>query len=182
MSRGSHVFNQPIGDWDTGHVTKMSDMFAGAASFNQDLSRWCVGKVPDYARTHFGPNHPAWTLPKPVWDTCPDEVAPKGTFYWRTVEQRRLWTRGLATDNRGVTKVRLSFRDRATGKFLRRDGSLGAYQWWFGKVDTPGVTSTDWRFNAILPPGSYDMRLYVIDQAGNRNPRPLPMRRVDIPS
>ena len=63
-------FNQDISGWDVSSVTDMMSMFYGAAEFNQDLSQWCVTKIktaPDY----FNNNTQKWTLPKPVWGTCP---------------------------------------------------------------------------------------------------------------
>ena len=38
-------FNQPIGDWDVGHVTIMYEMFLGASSFNQPLDIWDVSQA-----------------------------------------------------------------------------------------------------------------------------------------
>ena len=37
--------NQPIGHWDTHHITDMFGMFSGATSFNQDISTWDVSNV-----------------------------------------------------------------------------------------------------------------------------------------
>jgi hypothetical protein len=48
----------------------MNSMFRGAASFNQDLSRWCVTLIPS-TPTWFDAGATSWTLPKPVWGTCP---------------------------------------------------------------------------------------------------------------
>ena len=62
-------FNQSIGDWDVSNVTNMDFMFKDNFEFNQDLSKWCVAKIPtipkDFASTQ-------WYLPKPAWGTCPD--------------------------------------------------------------------------------------------------------------
>jgi hypothetical protein len=63
-------FNQPIGEWDVSKVTNMDYMFSNHPGFNQDLSNWCVVKIP-VAPTSFY-NIFTWLLPKPVWGTCPD--------------------------------------------------------------------------------------------------------------
>ena len=45
-------------------------MFYGAKAFNQDLSQWCVSKIPTKP-SEFDFSTTAWTLPRPVWGTCP---------------------------------------------------------------------------------------------------------------
>lgn len=66
----SYKFNQPIGIWDTSNVEDMGYMFALGADFNQDLSGWCVAKIPT-PPNGFDLGMSLWTLPKPVWGTCP---------------------------------------------------------------------------------------------------------------
>jgi surface protein len=63
-------FNQNIRSWNVSSVTDMTSMFRGATSFNQDLSRWCVTLIPS-TPTLFDTGATSWTLPKPVWGTCP---------------------------------------------------------------------------------------------------------------
>ena len=63
-------FNQDIGNWDTGNVTDMTAMFADAEFFNQDLSGWCVSNIPSMPM-YFDSAAFSWTLPRPVWGTCP---------------------------------------------------------------------------------------------------------------
>ncbi|ROS05557.1 surface protein [Sinobacterium caligoides] len=38
-------FNQPIGDWDTSHVTAMDYLFSGAKTFNQPIGDWDTSHV-----------------------------------------------------------------------------------------------------------------------------------------
>ena len=71
MFEGVGSFNQPLNDWDVSNVTDMYSMFYHARSFNQDLSMWCVSKITS-APYGFNGSTPNWTLPKPVWGTCPN--------------------------------------------------------------------------------------------------------------
>ncbi|HSF52728.1 MAG TPA: BspA family leucine-rich repeat surface protein [Algoriphagus sp.] len=63
------LFNQPIGAWDVSNVNNMDFMFKDNFDFNQDLSSWCVVKIPTMPKDF---TNSAWTFPKPVWGTCPD--------------------------------------------------------------------------------------------------------------
>lgn len=70
MFNGAKKFNQDINNWNTSNVTDMSNMFNGASVFNQDLSQWCVPLITT-APGGFDSQASSWTLPKPVWGTCP---------------------------------------------------------------------------------------------------------------
>ena len=47
MFNGAKSFNQGLSKWDVGQVSNMRNMLNGAESFNQDLSKWSVGQVID---------------------------------------------------------------------------------------------------------------------------------------
>jgi surface protein len=64
------AFNQNISGWDVSNVTNMNTMFGEARAFNQDLSGWCVTNIPSQP-AGFLDGAIAWSLPKPVWGTCP---------------------------------------------------------------------------------------------------------------
>ena len=84
MFSGCYYFNQPIGTWDVGNVyggyDGMGYMFAGATTFNQDLSCWCVSQFNsepyafrEGAAAFEPPNWPQWgDCPDP--SSCPDPI------------------------------------------------------------------------------------------------------------
>ena len=63
-------FNQDISSWDVSKVIDMYTMFSGASAFDQDLSQWCVSEIASLPY-EFDLNAINWTLPRPVWGTCP---------------------------------------------------------------------------------------------------------------
>jgi len=70
MFRNAVAFNGNINNWDVSNVTNMSYMFFYAQSFNKDLSGWCVTNIATEP-TSFDTGATSWTLPKPIWGTCP---------------------------------------------------------------------------------------------------------------
>lgn len=68
-------FNRDISGWDVSNVTNMESMFWQASRFNQDLSKWCVTNI-STEPSSFSDFAYAWTLPKPVWGTCPVAYPP----------------------------------------------------------------------------------------------------------
>ena len=73
MFQQTDTFNQNIGLWDTSSVTNMDSMFTETDSFNQDLSLWCVVNIPT-GPPSFDFEAAAWTLPRPIWGTCPQQT------------------------------------------------------------------------------------------------------------
>ena len=70
MFLDARKFNSDISSWDVSSVSDMNSMFGNTFSFNQDLSGWCVTNIPTIP-DYFDSGTSAWTLPKPVWGTCP---------------------------------------------------------------------------------------------------------------
>lgn len=65
------MFNRNVTSWNVSNVVDMTDMFIGAKAFNQNLSQWCVSKIPTKPVGFDNETTFSWTLPKPVWGTCP---------------------------------------------------------------------------------------------------------------
>jgi surface protein len=70
MFSNSSSFNQDISGWNVSNVTDMAGMFYNASLFNQDLSGWCVALIPSEPSS-FDRDAANWTLPRPIWGTCP---------------------------------------------------------------------------------------------------------------
>ena len=60
----------PLATTCTSGTTDMSSMFLGALSFNEDIGGWCVSNIPGQPQA-FAVGASSWTLPYPVWGTCP---------------------------------------------------------------------------------------------------------------
>ncbi|MFT4303151.1 MAG: BspA family leucine-rich repeat surface protein [Candidatus Woesearchaeota archaeon] len=77
MFMGSQ-FNGDISNWNVSSVNDMHSMFYSAEYFNQDLSGWCVEKIGSKP-TGFDDGASNWSLPRPVWGSCPNR-----NFYLHT--------------------------------------------------------------------------------------------------
>lgn len=70
MFQDNNVFNQDISAWNTAKVTDMYRFLYRTYAFNQDLSQWCVPLI-TLEPSQFARDVVLWTLPKPVWGSCP---------------------------------------------------------------------------------------------------------------
>lgn len=119
MFRAATFFNQDISGWNVGNVAIIKYMFQSAKLFNQDLSNWCVHGAQDpNSYSGFDLETNSWTLPKPVWGTCPRGETPK---------PRSPNFKFVATDNTGWTgyskeKLNIQFYGSNGRWKLIRDG------------------------------------------------------------
>lgn len=70
MFRRTTAFDQDISNWNVSNVEDLEWLFYNASAFNQDLSNWCVSKFTE-SPDGFDTNANNWSLPRPVWGTCP---------------------------------------------------------------------------------------------------------------
>lgn len=106
---------------------------------------------------------------------APDTQAPDSAIATptanSTVPAGTVTTTGTATDNVGVTQVRVAIRDRATQQWLQANGTWGsAYAYRLATLGTPGGTSTNWSYSLSLPTGSFAVDVRALDAAGNLDP------------
>lgn len=105
---------------------------------------------------------------------------PPGGAFTGASGSGRLKVNGWAHDDIAVTKVAVAIRNRATGRWLRLNGSWGAYQRHPVELTAPGARRTGWWLQKRLRPGRYGVSLVVRDGAGHRNPAPRPWRSVTV--
>ena len=74
---------------------------------------------------------------------------------------------GSATDNVGVTAVRLALQDRDTRLWLQPDGSFGGFAFVSSDVASPGDPTISWSLPVDLAPGTYRVTAVAVDGAGN---------------
>jgi len=75
---------------------------------------------------------------------------------------------GTATDNVGVTAVRIKLKDRNSGQWLQSDGSFGTtIVLHDATVSSPGATSVTWSIEFVLPAGRFNPTAEAFDAAGN---------------
>ncbi len=66
MFHGAASFNQSLNEWDVSKVWNMSSMFNGATVFNQPLDQWNVGRVTQldkiFTQSAFNQSLDTWQL------------------------------------------------------------------------------------------------------------------------
>ncbi len=103
------------------------------------------------------------------------DVAPNGLVdvtTTTTLTERHIDVTGTATDDFGVSEVRVAVFENDTDRYLRADGTLGAS---FGTLNatlgTPGGTSTTWSLSRDLPiNGNYSITAYAVDTSSQLDP------------
>jgi len=81
---------------------------------------------------------------------------------------------GTATDDRGVTSVRVAIRDTVAKRWLQADGSwTTVYAFRLATLSPPGAASTSWSISVNLPTaGEYAVDARASDAGGNFDESP----------
>jgi PKD repeat protein len=104
-------------------------------------------------------------------DAYPDgTITPAGTQ--PPLTSLHLDLAGAASDDKGVSAVRVTLRDADSGRYVQPTGELSAA---YALLDTtlvsPGATSTQWTFSVDLPAqGDYAVTAFAFDTAGQQDP------------
>ncbi|MCP3856164.1 MAG: hypothetical protein GY698_15730 [Actinomycetia bacterium] len=88
---------------------------------------------------------------------------------------------GSASDDTTIDRVTLEVRDKATGNWVRSDGTLGLWDRLDATLASPGAASTDWSYALPVDLGSGDWQVWARawDLAGN-NTDPAPFMVFEI--
>ncbi|WP_214103530.1 Ig-like domain-containing protein [Acrocarpospora catenulata] len=182
---GTQQWWHPNGTWDANYEALQATPFAGSGTFTWTF-RWTPqedgqytfavkvrdgsGATRDISRTFFADG----AVPATTVTTTRRAFPGGGPVKWE----------GVADDARGVASVAVALLDRATGKWLRTDGTWGAYQRRTVTLTGPRdggkalvangqqlFTRTGWTWAWTPPgPGSYQAEFTAIDAAGQEDP------------
>lgn len=99
-------------------------------------------------------------------DTTPPTVTPTTPAANASVPLPTVTVGGTASDNQAVARVDVAIRSTATGKYLRADGTWGAFAWITTTLDSPGATTSGYS-RSFAPPavGGYSFQSRAVDQA-----------------
>ncbi|MFN8232412.1 MAG: PKD domain-containing protein [Actinomycetota bacterium] len=88
------------------------------------------------------------------------------------LQVRHLDLSGTATDDIGVSAVRVTIRDNDSSRYLQADGSLAAaFSLLDANLSNPGGTSTAWTLSVDLPSnGDYSVTAIAFDTSGQQDP------------
>ncbi|MFL6180076.1 MAG: hypothetical protein ACJ74E_09525, partial [Actinomycetes bacterium] len=105
-------------------------------------------------------------------DAFPDTVLDAPGTGTPSLPNATLSLTGSATDDQGVSDVRLSVYDQDTGRYLQPNGTLTAgFATVPADVTTQGATSTTWSYSSDLPSsGDYSVTAIAVDSSNQWDP------------
>ncbi|MCP5028249.1 MAG: hypothetical protein GY929_18385 [Actinomycetia bacterium] len=109
------------------------------------------------------------TFDAPDLDTTDPETGVSEPALPGEILDRGIAPAGQATDDVGVTFVRVEIRDNNTDLWLQADGTWGGWVGLAATLDNPGGLSTGWSYPVNLANGSYTVWARAFDAAGNRD-------------
>ncbi|HLM19369.1 MAG TPA: hypothetical protein VK549_16220, partial [Acidimicrobiia bacterium] len=150
-----------------------SGVSAGGTYLVYVRTRDASGNVSDVNVRTFG--MPGTSPPAPPPAPNFDTIRPDGRVTFPVANQQLPLTTvnvvGTATDNVGVTQVRVALRDVATGRWWTGSGSTGfstTIRYWDAVVEAPGATSTGWSWSwTPRVAGNYRLNVQIRDAEGN---------------
>ena len=147
---------------------------AGGVYLLQVKTRDFNGNLSQFAQRTFG--MPGTTPPPPPPPPALDTTRPDGTLTFPTVGAQLPYTTvefaGQATDNVGVTSVRVALRRLSDGRWWNGSatgsGFSTGFAWFETTLDTPGGLSTGWTWPwTPRAAGNYRILVQARDGAGN---------------
>ena len=105
----------------------------------------------------------------------PDDAFPDGQLSFvgtdQNIEQLHLDLTGSATDDKGVSAVRVMLHDLDTGRYLQPDGTMsGTFATLQATLAGPGATSTTFALSVDLPTkGQYSVKAWAVDTSGQQD-------------
>jgi hypothetical protein len=105
----------------------------------------------------------------------PGDAFPNGLLSFTGVDQNidvlHLNLAGTATDNFGVSAVKISLRDLDTGRYVQPNGTMSTgFATLNATLDSPGATSTTFLLSVDLPTkGEFSVEAWAVDTAGQQD-------------
>jgi len=116
-----------------------------------------------------------------IVDDVPPETSITIPQFQREFTTGTLRMIGRASDNLGVSTVRIAIRNNDTRQWLRRDGTQGAFEFLEpAELRSPGSRSTDWNTVLNLPDGRWRAVAVAVDTSGNVDPSPARVFSFDV--
>ncbi len=110
-------------------------------------------------------------------DDAPDTAILTPTPNQQAFDTPEFSATGTATDDLGVSAVRVAIFDTAAQAWVQPDGSRGAFAELVADVASPDSTETTWSIQRALAPGTYRVEARAIDTSGQPDTMAIDTRR-----